>query len=129
MRPKQKFFMEHISTSLKNKQLTNNVSNVSKNNSNNDTNVALQKTNQYALNTTSFIPNTPETKLAEDIAISFNDLQNYAFYLHVVKKLEHSTAYTFWRSIQEEIKQKFGSKYEIINPKKYFAWKFKKGLR
>lgn len=121
--------MEHISTSLKNRQITNNVTNVNKNNSNNDNSVILQKTNEYALDPSTFTPNTPETKLAEDIAISLDDLQNYAFYLHVVKSLGHGVAYTFWRSTQEEIKQKHGSKYEIINHKKYFAWKFKKGLR
>lgn len=126
------FFMDHISNVIKKSKLANNVTIVNVNNSNNvnsDNNVISSKVGKYALNRDSFTPNTPETKLAEDIATSFADINNYAFYLYVVKQLGVARTHEFWRGIQEEVKEKLGSRFEIRSPKKYFAWKFKKGHR
>lgn len=122
--------MDHISEEIKKNKLVNNVINVNVNNSNNannDSNGISSK--KYAFNPDSFVPNTPETKLAEEVATWFNDLENYAFYLHVVKQLGSSEAYVLWKDLQEEIEEKRGSRFEIRSPKKYFAWKFARGLR
>lgn len=119
--------MDQIGKIIKEGKLINNVINVNVNSSNNDNNVVSQKVGKFALDRNSFKPNTEETQLAEKIAISFNDLQNYAFYLHVIKRLGISSTYAFWKAMQEEIEEKKGSRYEIRNPRKYFTWKFKKG--
>lgn len=111
--------MEHIG----------NVINVRKGNiSNNVNNVITTKKKKYALDRNKFTPNTEETILAEEIAQSFNDLDNYAFYLKVVNKLGSLRARRFWITIEAEIKEKEDTKYPIRNRKKYFTWKFKKGL-
>lgn len=129
--------MEHISK-ISSKALNNvtndiNVSNDNikiPNNVNNDTNVSIggvsDKSRKYSLNRHSFIPQTPETQLAEKIASSFDDLQNYAFYLKVVNDLGESRGHIFWRSVQEEIKEKKDNpRFAIRDPRKYFAWKYK----
>lgn len=118
--------MNKIEKIIKEGKFINNVINVNVNNSNNDNSVASES-NRYALKS-SFIPNTEETQLAEKIAKSLNDLKNYALYLHVVNRLGVFKTHTFWRGIQEEIKDKRGSRYEIRDPRKYFVWKFKKGI-
>lgn len=123
--------MEHIGKVIKKSRLINNVINVNVNNSNNvnnDSNGISSKIKKYALNRDSFKPHTEETQLAEDIATSFDDLQNYAFYLHVVNRLGAPGTYAFWKVVEQEIEEKRGSRFEIRNPKKYFAWKFSKGL-
>ncbi len=122
--------IKHIGQILKHNKY-NNDNNVNVNNSNNvnnDSNGTSYKDKKYALDRDSFNPHTEETQLAEKIATSFDDLQNYAFYRFVVNELGVSGAYVFWNVVQQEIEEKRGSKYEIRNPKKYFAWKFKKGL-
>lgn len=93
-----------------------------------DSNSNSSKKGKYALNRNKFTPNTEETQLAEKVATFFDDLSNYAFYLHVVNRLGVNKAYMFFRSVQEEIEKKGGTRYEIRNPKRYFAWKFKKGI-
>lgn len=99
------------------------------NNVNNDNNVNTSNDKKYALDRSKFTPNTEEAQLAEKIASSFNDLQNYAFYLNVVKKLGSSQTYSYWKNIKEEIEEKKNNpRYQIRDPKKYFAWKFKRGL-
>lgn len=121
------FFMEKIDSILK----RNNVNKVDKynydNNVNkNDTSVASK--NKYALDRNKFIPNTEEAQLAETIAESFDDLNNYAFYFSVVNKLGVSGAYSFWKSHEDEEEEKRGTRYEFRSSKKVFAWRFKKGL-
>jgi len=82
----------------------------------------------YALDQNNFKPNTPETILAKDMAIYFDDLSNFAFYLSVVNKLGYSKAYSFWKYTQNEIEEKkHDERYSIRSPKKYFAWKYKRG--
>lgn len=124
--------MDHISSVIKGNKLANSVINVNVNNSptnvSGDNNVT-SKVGKYALDRNSFTPNTPKTKLAEEIATYFNDVGNYAFYLHVVNRLGESQAYSFFRSIQDEIKEKAGTRYQVVYPKKYFAWRFKRGYR
>ena len=105
-----------------------NVNNVNKLILNNDTNDISSNKGKYALDRSKFIPNTPETQLAEKIAISFNDLKNYAFYLRLVINLGYSNAEAFWKSHKEEEEEKQGTKYEFRNSKKYFAWKYKNRL-
>ncbi|OGH23461.1 MAG: hypothetical protein A2629_00240 [Candidatus Levybacteria bacterium RIFCSPHIGHO2_01_FULL_41_15] len=117
--------MEHIKNTLKTRVPIND------NNDNikivdNDTNDSPSK--EYALNRSKFTPNTEETQLAEKIALSFNDLENYAFYRKVVNKLGIQGAYSFWKSHKEEEEEKKGGRYEFRNSKQYFAWKFKKGI-
>lgn len=102
-----------------------NVNTVNKSLTNNDSNVASK--NRYALDKNKFTPNTPETQLAEQIATSFNDLDNYAGFLSVVNKIGHERAYGLWKSIKEEIEEKKGTKYAIRYPAKYFMWKYRKG--
>ncbi len=124
--------MDHISSVIKGIKLANSVINVSVSNSptnvKGDNNVT-SKVGKYALDKRSFTPNTPKTKLAEEIAAYFDDIENYAFYLHVVNHLGESQAYSFFKSIQEEITEKSGTRYQIIKPKKYFAWQFKRRYR
>lgn len=122
--------MDHIGKIIKESKIVNNVINVNVNNSNNINNDSngTYKTGKYELNRDSFNPNTEETQLAEKIATFFNDLRNYAFYLHVIKRLGISETYSFWKAFQEEIEEKRGSRYAIRYPHKYFAWKFKKGI-
>ncbi len=124
--------MDHISSVIKGNKLANNVINVNVNNSSTNVigdNNVTSRVEKYALDRGSFTPNTPKTKLAEDIAAHFDDTKNYAFYLHVVNRLGESRAYSFFRSIQDEIKEKSGTRYPIVSPKKYFAWRFKRGYR
>lgn len=112
--------MEHVSKIL---TKYNNVINDNKYNDNN--NVGKSK---YALDKTKFIPSNEESQLAEEIANFFNDTENFAFYYSVVKKLSIIRAMEAFADIKDEIQQKEGTKYVIRNPKKYFAWKYKKGL-
>lgn len=84
--------------------------------------------NPYALDRSKFTPNTPETQLAEQIATSFNDLENYAGFLSVINKIGCERAYALWKSILEEIEEKRDTRYSIRNPARYFMWKYKKGL-
>jgi hypothetical protein len=129
--PNRSFYMDHISKTIKKSKLINNVINVNVNNSNNvnnDNNGTSIKDEKYALNRNLFKPHTEETQLAETIATFFNDLQNYAFYLSVVKKLGATGAYAFWNAVKQEIEEKRGSRYEIRLPHRYFAWKYAKGL-
>ncbi len=104
-----------------------NDNNVNKDISINDNNVNSSNKGAYALDRTKFTPNTPETQLAEQMAMSFDDLGNYAFYLRVVNRLRYSNAEVFWKSHKEEEAEKRGTKYEFRNSKKYFAWKYKTG--
>lgn len=127
MRLTAHFLMENIKETLKNKSSKyNNVNNDIINNITNNVNNGVSS--KYSLNKDKFIPNTEETQLAEEIATYLGDLQNYALYLHIVKKLGISGAYSFLKSVQEEIENKRGTKFQIKSPKKYFTWKFKKGL-
>jgi len=121
--------MEHISKELtkKFKNLIND-NNDSKDDFINDINDNSSSKNKYALNREKFTPNTPEAQLAENIASSFNDLQNYAFYLSVVNRLGYTNAESFWKAHKEEEKEKRGTRYEFRYSKKYFAWKYKKHL-
>lgn len=120
--------MEQINKLLERRR-SDNDSNVSNNKlSNNGTNVNnVPSKKKYSLDRSKFIPNTPETQLAEQIATSFNDLDNYAGFLSVVNKIGHERAYGLWKSIQEEIEEKKGTKYAIRYPAKYFMWKYRKG--
>lgn len=102
----------------------NNDNNVNKNNK---TNNVINVASKYGLDRTKFTPNTEEAQLAEEIAKHFDDLQNFAFYFHLVNKLGIGNARTYWNSHKQEVKEKLGTKYEIRNPKNYFAWIFKKG--
>lgn len=127
--------MEKIDSILKRKNVNNdnneykNIS-INANNVNNVNNDEVSaKGRKYGLNRSKFTPNTEETQLAEDIANYFNDLKNYAFYLHVVKSLGVPTSLSFWKSIKEEIEEKKNNpRYAIRYPSKYFTWKFKKKL-
>lgn len=123
--------MQKVGNLIKKSKLLNNVINVNKNisiNDNGNNGEDVNKRSRYALDPSKFTPNNQESQLAEEIAKWFDDVQNYAFYLHVVKRLGHSGAYTFWRALQMEVKEKYGTAHAIISPKKYFAWKFKRGL-
>ncbi len=95
---------------------------------NNDNNGKNKKQGKYALDRTKFTPNTEEAQLAEEIATSFDDLQNYAFYFRVVKKLGASGALTFWKTHRQEEEENRGGRYEFRNSKQYFAWKFKRRI-
>ena len=108
-----------------------NVNNVNRNTFNTVNNVNNGEINQsrYSLNPAKFTPNTPETKLANDMAIYFNDLINYAFYLHVVNDLGFGRADLFWRNVKDEIEEKKNDeRWRIQSPKKYFAWRYKKRI-
>lgn len=94
----------------------------------NDNNVIPLKVKNYALDRNKFTPNTEEAQLAEEYASFFNDFQNYAFYYSVVNKKGISRAKEILADIKDEIKEKGNTKYQIRNPKRYFAWKYKKGL-
>ncbi len=124
--------MEKIDSIFRRKNI-NNDNNVNKNIPINVSNVSngnkSGKDGEYALNRSKFTPNTEEAQLAEDIANYFNDLKNYAFYLHVAKILGVPTTLSFWKSVKEEIEEKKKNpRYAIRYPCKYFAWKFKKKL-
>lgn len=106
----------------------NNVINDNKNIINNDNNVNTARKKKYSLDKSTFTPNTPESHLAETIAIYFSDLENFAFYYCVVNKLGTDRAYSAFRSFQVEEEEKKGTKYEIRFPKNYFAWKWKRGI-
>ncbi len=93
---------------------------------NNDNIGGAKIDNKYSLDRTKFTPNTEESQLAEEIASSFGDLGNYAFYFKVVNKLGISQAMTFWKTHKQEEEEKRGTKYEFRSSKKYFAWKFQK---
>jgi hypothetical protein len=111
---------------------SNNVNNVIKENSSIVNNVinGEVKNKKYELDPSKFTPNTPKTQLANDIAIYFDDLLNFAFYLHVVNKLGYERADAFWRNVKDEIeeKKKNADRQPIRSPKRYFAWRFKNKL-
>lgn len=121
LQKKYKFYLKKNNDSNDNK-------NIIANTVNNDNNGVISKDTKYALNRNTFTPNTEETQLAEKIGASFDDLNNYAFYLKVVNKLGVPRTYSFWKSHKEEEKEKKGTRFEFRNSKYYFAWKFKKGL-
>lgn len=117
-----------------NNYFSNNDINVNNDNNyfpNNDINVnnGGNKSSKYALDKSKFIPNTPETQLAQKIGEYFNDLNNYAFYLNVVNKLGVDRAYSFWQSVKREIEEKQNDeKFRIRLPANFFAWKYREGL-
>lgn len=115
--------MEHVNETLRKKY--NNVINVNKKNDNNDNKGGK---NKYELDKAKFTPNTEEAMLSEEIGSYFNDLQNFAFYYSVINKLGVTRGREALADIKDEIQQKAGTKYAIRNPKKYFAWKYKRGL-
>jgi hypothetical protein len=126
--------MKSVSELLNNNQghflKRNNVNNDNINISKSVINVNNGKTKnkKYALDPLKFTPNTEGSQLANNMAIYFNDLENFAFYMHVVNKLSVSGAYGLWRSVQDEIEsKKDDEKRKIRYPRKYFAWKFREG--
>lgn len=115
--------MEKIKETLKNSKISNNV-----NKYNNDTNVNGSFDKKYALDKSKFVPHTPESVCAIEIAEKFNDLNNFAFYMHVVKHLGIDRAYRAVCSVFYDVREKNETKYKIRSPVKYFAWKYRKGL-
>jgi Na+-translocating ferredoxin:NAD+ oxidoreductase RnfG subunit len=115
-------------------KIVDNVSNVNKeiieinDNDTNANNVINVIPSKYALNKSKFVPNTDESCLAEEMAEYFNDLKNYAFYFHVTKKLGYSGAYAFFDSVKADIKEKMNTAHPVRSPKKYFAWRYKRGM-
>lgn len=118
--------MEKIENIIKSryKSIVNNDS--TKNNDINGNNDSSKiQTRKYALNKEKFHPNTPETQLAEKIARDFNDLNNYACYLSVIKKIGVSESERLYRSTNSDIQEKRNTKYPVRNKAKYFMYKLK----
>lgn len=107
----------------------NNVNNGNIHTSINDNNVVTSNDKKkYSLDRSKFTPNTEEAQLAENLATFLNDTENYAFYYSVVKTLRIARAHQALADIKDEIQQKKNTKYAIKSPKKYFTFKYKKGL-
>lgn len=106
----------------------NNVINDNNNYSNNVTNDNSSNGKKYALDRSRFKPNSEEALLAEELSSYFNDSENFAFYYSVVNRLGVMRTKEALADIKDEIKEKGNSKYPIRFPKKYFAWKYKRGL-
>ena len=109
--------MKHISEVLQKLEMNriskNNDINVNSNKTENnviiDNNVnivANKPKKKTALDKTKFTPNTPESQLAEEMASKFEDLDNFAFYQSVVKKLKLYEAQVFFKTIVQEIEDK-----------------------
>lgn len=114
--------MEKINSIIKEKankeKLKNNVINV---------NNVIDK-NKYALDESKFKPFTKETLLAKEMAKYLNDLKNFAFYYFVVKNIGALRAQFFFDGVKRDIMDKAITKHPVKDPKKYFVWKYKKGL-
>ncbi len=119
--------METIGELIKKRNDTVNNGNTDKvsNNDINDNNGTRTKKNKYALDRTKFIPNTPQTQLAEKIAITLGDLQNYACYLNVVNKIGVQNAERLLRSTLSDINEKENTKYPVRKKGGYFMNKYK----
>ena len=116
--------MEHIREIIKNKKHSNNVNNDSNNNNGSNVNNGRYK-KKYALDKSKFTPNTEKTILAEKVATSLNDLQNYACYLYVVNKIGVADADRLLRSTLSDIEEKKNTKTPVRNKAKYFMYKFR----
>lgn len=118
--------MEIIGSIIKNryKGIVNN-DNIKNNDTNGNNDSSKIQKRKYALNKEKFHPNTPETQLAEKIAGDFNDLNNYACYLSVIKKIGVSETERLFRSTKSDIEEKSNTKYPVRNKAKYFMYKLK----
>ncbi len=115
--------MDHISKILNKKTNINDI-NVNNKILNNDTNDTSSK---YSLKDT-FIPNTPKTQLAQEIASFLNDTDNYACFLDIVNKIGVDNAKRLLKVVKEDIKDKESTSTPVRIPAKYFVWKYRKGL-
>jgi hypothetical protein len=115
--------MESIKDTLALSKL-NNVINDNKYVNTNDKHVKKN----YALNRDKFIPNTEESMLAEEIAVTLMDLDNFAFYFSVVKKIGVGTAMILLKTVLSDVEEKKGTKYPVRDIKKYFTWKYRRRL-
>lgn len=117
--------MEQVGNILNNHHI--NVNNVSKKIINNDINVKSSK-GKYALDKVKFIPNTEESQLAEEIATTLQDINNYACFLKIINSIGCSRATTLFKSVLSDIEEKHETRTPVRNPAAYFVWKYKKGL-
>lgn len=109
------------------KAYLNIVNNVSKEISNNDSNVNSFK-KRYMLDKTKFTPNTEETRLAEDIATKLDDLGNYAAFLGAVNKNGCLKIRRLLASVLDDIETKKKTKNPVRKPGAYFMWKLKREM-
>lgn len=93
------------------------------NNANNDNNGKRK----YALDKSKFVPHTEETVLAEEIATKLDDLDNFAYYYSVIKRIGVSKTRIIFYQTMGEIKEKAETKYPVRKPARYFVWKVKYG--
>lgn len=98
-----------------------NDSNDIRTNTNNDTNDSTH--NPYALDETKFVPNTEGSLLAKEIATELNDLENFAFYMGVVKRKGVDRVRDVYQKVLGDIREKKDTKYPVRNPAKYFTAK------
>ena len=115
--------MEQLNKILK----KSNGSYINVNNGNivNNVNNVNNADDKFALNRKKFTPNTVEAIFAENIATHFSDLKNFAFYFHVINRLGTERTYRLFAKVKDDIRSKEGTKYNVRNPKKYFAWCYK----
>lgn len=82
---------------------------------------------KYALSD-KFVPRTPETSTAEEIAFYLKDTRNYAFYRFSVQKAGEQKARELWSETKEDIRLGELSGRPIRNPAALFNWKIQKFL-
>lgn len=117
--------MEKIGKILvKNKHYKYNDNNVNRKINNNDSNVNYSSNSKYSLDKVKFIPNTPETQKAEEIATFLKDTNNYAGFLKVVNTIGCSEADRLLRVVKADINEKLNTSTPVRNPAAYFMWKY-----
>lgn len=107
------------------RDIVNNDNKKKSNNAINDNNDTHKS--KYALDRNKFVPNTEESMLAEEIAMSFDDLNNFASFFNVVKRLGCLRARTLFQETLGEIAEKRNTKYPVRNAARYFMWKVRYG--